>query len=109
MGRPEGPFHVLSISPAFGQRVTRTDWFKIELVNQFLLRLHVYFREDNCTETVGNGLDAIAARKNFRDEVALPISARFLNGLEPFSHQRHECARQGVTPVVANRSADGSE
>ena len=75
------PLHIVAISSAFRQSVSGTDWFEIELVNQLLLGLHIDCGENHFTEAIRNGLDAIAAGKNLRDEVALLISSRFLDRL----------------------------
>ena len=80
------PFHVVAIVPAFRQRVAVTDWFEIETINQFLLRLHVYRREDHFAESESDRLDSISAGKNLRDEVAVLISRRFFDRLHAFSH-----------------------
>ncbi len=107
--RSQRPFVVITIAAAFGQGVAVTSRLEIEAIDKFLLRLHVNLSEDYFAEAICDCFDSIPARQNSRDEVAVLISSRFLNGLRAFSDERHKRARKRVPPVVANGSADGSE
>jgi hypothetical protein len=81
--RSQRPFHVVTITPALRQRVAVTDWFEIEAIDEFLLRLHVYRSENYFTESICDRFDSISPGKNLRNEVALSISLASLTVFTP--------------------------